>query len=96
MSEVRSYARRMIRDRTHRTPSLSLSCARISLWRFDCSIEWLVGSSHYLASGHFYNYLQNGRAYWWYDFTVKRSWLTCTTRRGTSRCMTHRQRLRWR
>jgi hypothetical protein len=85
----------MVRWETHRSPSLDLSCVRISTWRFDCSIEWLTGSSHYIASGRFWHLLQNGTVYWSYDFIVKRTWLTCVTRRGTSRCRTHHQRLHW-
>jgi secreted trypsin-like serine protease len=95
MAEARLYAATMVHSRTHQRPRITLGCSRTSQWTVHCSIRWGAGGSAYAVGGRFFDYLQGGRAYWWYDFTGTRRWRSCRVRHGRRACTAYVQRFRW-
>ena len=90
---AKSDAAYMVYRRTHKHPRLSSSCSRINRSTIHCQLAWAAGRYAYTAAGKVWNYVgPDGNAYWWYDFSGKRSWRTCATHR---RCSNHSQHFHW-
>ena len=95
-NDARSYAPQMIRRRTHRTVTRgSIRCTKIDRVTQRCHLAWSASGYKWQADGRFWNYLSNGKAYWWYDFKATRSWRMCVRRHHKTRCTTHRQHFHW-
>lgn len=93
--DAHNFAASMVKARTHRSPRIFVACSRAGNWTLQCSLNWSAAGSSYRASGRFWDYLQNGQAYWWYDFKGTRSWRTCVRRHHKTRCTSHRQSFHW-
>ena len=90
---AKSDAAYMVNSQTHKHPRLFRGCSRINRSTIHCQLAWLAGRYSYSAAGKFWSYVgSDGNAYWWYDFSGKRTWRTCAARQ---RCSHHSQRFHW-
>ena len=93
LGNAKSDAAYMVYRRTHKHPRLSSNCSRINRSTIHCRLSWLAGRYSYSAAGRVWNYVgSDGNVYWWYDFSGKRTWRTCTARH---RCSHQSQRFHW-
>jgi hypothetical protein len=93
LSDAKRYATIMVRQRTHRTASGTISCSRVNSFTLHCNLAWTAGGYSYRASGRFWNYIaSDGNAYWWYDFSGTRFALSCLAQHSRSWCGRH---FRW-
>jgi hypothetical protein len=65
----------------------ALNCVRISDNAYHCGLAWVGAGYSYRASGRFWNFLQAGSVYLWYDVSGTRTSLSCKKAHpGAARC----------